>query len=932
MNMQSSPKAAKTGNSGFAVMVLLLVAILGLLLRGDFVPGNTLVSNDGPVGRLMSECHRLPERFTGCWEDLNSLGWRDWGASPSISFGLQFLLGPVAFSKLYVPLALLILGCGAWCFFRQSGLATPACILGGLAAALHSAFFSAACWGVASHPITIGMIFFALAALARLSGRQRWLRVALAGLAVGMAVTEGADVGAIFSLYVAAFVIYQAWMADGPGLKNLGAGVARVALLAICAALLAAQAISGLVAADVKGVSGVEQDRLTKKERWEWATQWSLPKKEVLGLAVPGLFGYLDATPDGGNYWGSVGRHPDWDRYVQNGSQGPPPMGFKRFSGGGSYAGVPVVLLAYWAAVQSLRRKDSAFNRSQRQSLWFWLGVSLISLLLAFGRFAPFYRLIYALPYFSAIRNPVKFLHVFSFALVVLFAYGVDGLWRGHMQTAGRNAAQRWAGFRNWWGQAARFDKYWLHGCLLALELSVLAWVVYAYRRDSLEHYLQTVQFDQDQVGAIAGFSIRQVGWFVLFFAGSVALVALVLSGAFAGKRARWGGFLLGFLLVADLARANQPWIRYLDYPMLYASNPIIDKLREKPYMQRVSLSPFRVPPRFSLITQMYQNSWSRNLFPYYNIQALEDGAISRLPDDVDRFQKTFISTNQVEFSRDMLRLWQLTNTRYLVGPAAVMSVLNGRIDPTHHQFRIAERFNIVPKPDAGEVTNVTQLTEEPSDKGSYALVEFTGALPRTKLYSNWQVVTNNQVALDQIASDSFAPEQTVVITGALLPASPVTATNQYAGTVEFSSYAPKHIVLKSEAHLPSVLLLNDRYDPNWNVRVDGKPETLLRCNYLMRGVYLTHGSHTIEFRFQPPIGPLYVSLAAIGVGVVLLGLVLVKGRRSGLQVPAPTVRSQPAPSRPGSQPAPGRAVGNKSAPDQRLRPNPISLRRQGTR
>jgi hypothetical protein len=29
------------------------------------------------------------------------------------------------------------------------------------------------------------------------------------------------------------------------------------------------------------------------------------------------------------------------------------------------------------------------------------------------------------------------------------------------------------------------------------------------------------------------------------------------------------------------------------------------------------------------------------------------------------------------------------------------------------------------------------------------------------------------------------------------------------------------------------VLLLNDRFDPNWNVRVDGKLERLLRCNYI---------------------------------------------------------------------------------------------------
>jgi len=42
-----------------------------------------------------------------------------------------------------------------------------------------------------------------------------------------------------------------------------------------------------------------------------------------------------------------------------------------------------------------------------------------------------------------------------------------------------------------------------------------------------------------------------------------------------------------------------------------------------------------------------------------------------------------------------------------------------------------------------------------------------------------------------------------------------------------------------------------------------------------MRGVFLTPGEHTIEFRFQPPCGPLYVSLAAIAVGILLAAYLL---------------------------------------------------------
>jgi hypothetical protein len=276
--MASFPTSFKPIRAGLGAMVLLLLVVLSVLLCGDYLPGNILFSNDGPLGRLMSQCHRLPQRFTGCWEDLNFLGFRDWGTAPSISFGLQYLLKPLLFSKLYAPAGLLILGLGAWCFFRQSGLTPAACLLGGLAATLNSGFFSAVCWGVASHAITMDMLLFAFAALADTSSPRRWLRVVLAGLAVGMCVTEGADIGALLSLFVVAFIIYQALMAEGPRLKNLLGGVGRVALVALCAALLAAQAISGLVATEIKGVAGTQQDAQTRQARWDWATQWSLPK------------------------------------------------------------------------------------------------------------------------------------------------------------------------------------------------------------------------------------------------------------------------------------------------------------------------------------------------------------------------------------------------------------------------------------------------------------------------------------------------------------------------------------------------------------------------------------------------------------------------------------------------------------------------------
>ena len=63
-------------------------------------------------------------------------------------------------------------------------------------------------------------------------------------------------------------------------------------------------------------------------------------------------------------------------------------------------------------------------------------------------------------------------------------------------------------------------------------------------------------------------------------------------------------------------------------------------------------------------------------------------------------------------------------------------------------------------------------------------------------------------------------------------------------------------------------------------VTVDGKPAELLRCNYLMRGVQVPPGQHTVEFQFNLPNKPLYITLTAIGIGILLIGYLLILQRR----------------------------------------------------
>jgi len=907
----------------------LLVVILAVLFWKSFLPGYVHFSNDGPLGQQNTAWARLPAGFTGIWGDLNDIGNSGGSFAPDLCTLFRWLAGPVGYSKFLAPFALFVLGLGAWTFFRQLKFSPLAAALGGLAAALNSAFFSTACWGVASQQIAVGFTYFALALVVsntpETPALTRWIRWALAGLAVGVNVMHGADIGAIFSVFIAAFVLFKTMVEEsGPVAAKLARSVGRVAVIAVFAGFIAAQTVVSLFGTSISGIAGTGQDAESKARQWNFCTQWSQPKIETLGLFVPGLFGYKMDTPNnmgvfqdafrGGQYWGAIGRDPRLDQYFKDGAKGPmPPHDFIRQTGGGGYVGILVALLAVWAVAQSLRRKNSVFGDNQRRMIWFWFALVVVALPLSFGRFGLFggypFRFLYELPGASLIRNPTKFILIFSWAVVILFAYGIQGLSRRYLEASAANIKSSVSQFQSWWNNACGFDRKWTWGCVIAFAGCVVAWLVYAWQKPALVSYLQTVEAPGDP-NEIAAFSISQAGWFLLFFALAIGAVILVIAGIFSGKRARLGGILLGAVLLVDLGRANLPWITHWDYPQKYASNPIVDILRDKPYEHRVAQLPFRVPDQFALFdgnTGIYGIEWVQQLFPYYNIQSLDLVMRPRVASDLEAYEMAMSPVDVIA------RHWQLTNTRYLLGPAGFLNPLNQDFDPAQKRFRIVQRFTIAPKPGIEQATHLEELTAVPSDSGDYALFEFTGALPRAKLYTNWRLAMNDKAAvagltvtnlgadgweflqrvgtndfltLNELASPAFDPWQTVLLAESpAAPNPPAAATNENPGTVEFTSYAPTDIKFHTRAATPTVLLLNDMFDPHWRVTVDGKPAPLLRANFIMRGVYLPQGEHNVEFRFSLPVKPLYVTLSAMALAIILSGFLFYLTRKP--QTPA---------------------------------------------
>lgn len=866
--MNVNPSQSRTG--WLLVVVAVLVPLLALF-QAVLTPENVLFSNDGTLGHLISQGELAHTTFSGLWRPLNWLGEAAPSSQPSLTLGLFVALhSAVAFAKFYAPLALLFLGLSAAFFCRQAGLRPIVSALVGIAAALNSNALSYACWGLPPKALTEAFALIAMGLLLRAGSTAGWrslVRTILAGLSVGFCVMEGADVGAIFSLYVAA---HFGWMTVSAGgrTKAIIVRAGRLALVVVCAGWLASHALSTLIGTQIIGVAGMAQKEETRAQRWEFATWGSYPKLETLRFAVPGIFGYRMDTPEGGAYWGSFGPG------TPNG----------RFSGSGEYVGVLVLLVASYGVATSFRRDKSPFTAAERKQVWFWTTVAVGSLLLAFGKFAPFYQLFFSLPYFSTIRLPAKFLHGMNLAVWILFAYGLEALARSHLDGARARLGslkQQWAAWRT---AAPAGERRWLMGSLVTFALAVFAGAIYASSAGAVTAYLGKIEFSMSEP-ATAAYSIREVWVAVGFFAASLAVVVGIVIGWFGGRaQAAW--WLLGGILVVDLYRANTPWVKHYNYVTRYQSNPVIDLLKEKPWEQRVTawLDPRRAAPlvggEAAGSWQVLQKEWLEHHFQYFKIQSLDIDQMPRMPEIEEAyFGALSLIANQNNPSL-VGRLWQLTNTRYVLGSKDIVDQLNQMLDPAQKRLRVKLPFGLGLKPGAQPpapttpIADVVQLlTATPSEQGPYAVIEFTGALPRAKLYSDWQAAVADANALETLRSPAFDPARQVLLSQSLNGITP--HTNSVPGEAIIVSHAPKQVVVKTKSAAAEVLLLNDRWHPDWKVTVDGQPAELLRANFIMRGVAVPAGEHTVEFRFDPPHGTLWVSLSAIAVGLVLAGLLV---------------------------------------------------------
>ena len=641
---EDSGEAKPPGLRCALLMALVLAVVVGFLFRDSFDPDKLLFANDAPWGIVHHTLTKGTDGW-GSWVDTQWVGNTAPAATPTFTTAFGIFCrwlgenGSVWFSNFYAPASLWVLGMCAWLFFRQLGCRGAVCMLGGLAAALNGDFFSYACWGLPTVGLSAGMTFLAMAAIVTMRPGWTWGLPVLAGLAIGQGVMEGYDVGAIFSLYAAAFGMF--WVLNTRGLNGpaLARGVGVVTLMAGFAGVMAWHGISSLKETEMEGVVVRE---LEPDVKWDQDTQWSLPVEESVGVAISGLHGYrmdTDMEPDAdqkesdegrplGVYRGRVGQHPAVERTLKEQlvlaeknaieqKRSLENVGIEagiatqrsvsqftgwHHAGYGVYAGVLVLVVGLWGFCHSFRSGETApFRPEERRLIWFCSALALVSLGLAWGRHGPFYELIHGLPFFNSIRNPVKFMHPFSLLVVVLFGLGLKGISRLYMEGAATRVRLAYGTLQDLVNPRGAAEARWLLASVVLLLAASGGWLFYTSSEEALIQELHPFvvhipdlaklgvnhpDFISDAnllAGQIAQHSFVQAGLALGMFFLSLAIVGWISLGRLDKAKGTIVIVVMALFLVWDLGRGGVPYQIYHSKEDKYRDNPIFKYLRTQP-------------------------------------------------------------------------------------------------------------------------------------------------------------------------------------------------------------------------------------------------------------------------------------------------------------------------------------------------------------
>ncbi len=469
----------------------------------------------------------------------------------------------------------------------------------------------------------------------------------------------------------------------------------------------------------------------------------------------------------------------------------------------------------------------------------FAAGAGVVLLFLSFGRFTPFFAVVYLLvPPVALVRFPVKLLVPAALLVAVLAGWGLDALLQPSPEPKLR--CRRIVTPLRW--LLAGVGTLWLAAVVAPSLVRVPAeWIL-----------------------------LRTNEMFMRSLAGGLTTTQTTEATAFLLTMLRWqlpglAGYILGGILLIIAWEQGKGWVRHsvaavavLGMAQLvavnYRANPIVPETfytYRPPVLE--TFEPSAQSYRFSYIFRESENPpGTPEVQGFLNLDSIPEAA-------------DFSPLAQMAF-RDRLVLARGTMMEKVEGISNIdversfppflydfwVYALRGISSPEQLDCflgRANVRYQVVSHRRSGEHMREVAAIFNGSPQPHY-LYANPCLTPRAYVVSFASYSTNGTETLRRMSSREFDPAREVILVGEP-EGTPAATSDEELGGVDIVERRPGSVRLHAQLPQASYVVLLDRFDPNWHATLDGHDVPVLRANHVFRAVRAPAGQHEVRFVYR---------------------------------------------------------------------------------
>lgn len=835
------------------ILLSLLVFFGGVIFSGDLFVSNDFLSWESfrPYLALVDAKGELPmwipNIFSGMpgFAALLVTGDRWWDLTMKFIYSAEHVFGFTNYPVMRVVMHYFIYGLGMYLLMRSKKAARSTSLFVSLAAMFSTWIIIYVMIGHNTKIMVLMTFPYIFLCLEKLIDRWSLLYAGLLIVAVHV-MWEAAHMQTAFygACAVAIYLLFELIAAlvskdrTGPSI----AGVLRSAAMVIVAAGFTyfmgvdrTSAVQEYVPYSTRGAGAIASSSQAASETgghgYEYATQWSFSPEEMITFVVPAYFGWGQleySGPETNNqpqkirtYWGQM-----------------------PFTDAAHYMGIGVLILGLFGAWVN---RTNRFVQAMTVVGFFGLVLSFGSTLSVLYDF--FY---YNVPRFSSFRAPSQSLVLLEFAFPILAGFGIESLLA--MRRAGDNP---------------RSNRSILYALYAFAGFTVIGLLGTSVMR---EGYLQSLRENASTSSLPAPihdfiFSTMTGDWIIVGLIGvaTLGLMYYYIKGRISPTALKMS--LLG-LLILDLWR--------VDYRSMDTKpKEIIEQTHGATDLDaflKSDTSKYRILDLYKASMMQAPNS------PAYqgheHIMGYHAAKMRSYQDFLD-----FTDASQPGDTNGSVPLtklaWDLTNTKYIIFNQQIAEGLRPVYQSQQTQQTVWLNESALPRAwfvNRIEKAEPRQILERIRDNAFDPRdVAYVDTLPAGAIASVGYVAGPQPAS----AADTSAAADTTV--------SPDTTATQSTGgspatsTVTLTRHEPHHIAMDVNATGNNFLVISEiHYPPGWRATIDGKPADIIRTNYILRGLVVPAGRHTVEMHYNMEsvesgkwisLGLNLVAFAMIGVG-----------------------------------------------------------------